>query len=99
MLMWSLLSVLHLVNTHPEIITYYKIYENELKLYGIKFPIKKEDISKIEKMNNLAINVYGNVKKEIILIHNSKQKEISENYNSNEISKHLLYLDANNLYG
>lgn len=50
-------------------------------------------------MNNLAINVYGNVKKEIILIHNSKQKEISENYNSNEISKHLLYLDANNLYG
>ena len=33
-------------------------YQNELKLTDVEFPVSLENISKIEEMNSLAINVF-----------------------------------------
>ena len=35
------------------------IYENELNFAGVGFPVTLKDIPKVEKQNNLAINVFG----------------------------------------
>ena len=77
-LMWCLLAALHPAEQHPERVSHYTKYENEFNFHGINFPIKLSDIPKLEKMNNLAINVFSNTKKEIIPIYNSKQRDISD---------------------
>ena len=74
--MWSLLAALHPVEKDTQRVSKYKQYENDLNFDGINFPIKIKDIPKIEKMNNLSINVLSNEQKEIIPIYVSKQKHI-----------------------
>ena len=54
---------LNLVKTHPERITKKgKNMINDLDYEGIKFPVSKKDYCKIERQNNICINVfsYGN---------------------------------------
>ena len=60
-LMWGLLSALHPVEhgSHPDRVSKYKPYENELNFAGVGFPITLKDIPNVEKQNNLAINVFG----------------------------------------
>jgi hypothetical protein len=57
------------IKHHPERVSNYKKYENELNFDGINFPVKICDISKFEKQNNIAVNVY--------------QLEIIQNYKIN----------------
>lgn len=56
---WALLSALYPVKKHTERPTSYSAHVNMLKFDGVSFPIKLTDISKIEKQNNISINVFG----------------------------------------
>ena len=60
-LKWALLSALHPVEhgSHPDRVSKYKPYENELDFTGIEFPTPLNQIPKVEHQNNLAINVFG----------------------------------------
>ena len=50
---------LNLVKRHPERVTKEdKNMINDLDYEGIKFPISKKDSSKIERQNNICINVF-----------------------------------------
>ena len=40
-------------------VTQYTDYSNKLDLFGIDFPTPLNQISKVEKQNSLAINVFG----------------------------------------
>ena len=57
--MWALLSALHPANYHAERVSHYTTWEEELDFSGITFPVALKDIPKIERVNNLAINVFG----------------------------------------
>ena len=58
---WAILSIKHRVNgkNHPNRVTHYTQFENELSFKDIEFPVRIKDIPKFEKQNNLAINVFG----------------------------------------
>ena len=58
-LKWALLSALHPVGSNPHRVFKYKQYENELNFAGVGFPVTLKDIPKVEKQNNLTINVFG----------------------------------------
>ena len=52
---------LNLVKTHPERITKkYKELVSKLNYEEINFPVSKKDYCKIEKQNNICINVFCN---------------------------------------
>ena len=65
-LKWALLSALHPVEhgCHPDRVSKYKPYENELDFTGIDFPTRLNQIPNVEHQNNLAINVFGYSKEE-----------------------------------
>ena len=58
-LKWALLSALHPVGSNPHRVFKYKQHENELNFAGVGFPVTLKDIPKVEKQNNLTINVFG----------------------------------------
>ena len=57
--MWALLSALHPAKKNGDRVTQYTEYSNKLDLIGIDFPTPLSQIFKVEKQNNLAINVFG----------------------------------------
>ena len=59
--LWAILSIKHKVDgkNHPNRVSHYKQYEKELNFKDIDFPVKIKDISKFERQNNIAINVFG----------------------------------------
>ncbi|CAC5378564.1 unnamed protein product [Mytilus coruscus] len=57
--LWSILAYLYPVVKNKQRITNYKEYEDEISMRGIEYPVAKEDISKVEKQNNLIINVFA----------------------------------------
>ena len=57
--MWSLLAALHPAERNSQRVSKYAGYVSELKLDGVEFPVQLKDITKIEMMNGLAINVFG----------------------------------------
>ena len=60
-LKWALLSALHPVEhgSHPDRVSKYRPYENELDFTGIDFPTPLNQIPNVEHQNNLSINVFG----------------------------------------
>ena len=57
--LWCHIRHLNLVKTHPERITKKdKNMINGLDYEGIKFPVSKKDYGKIERQNNICINVF-----------------------------------------
>jgi hypothetical protein len=70
---WAVLSALHPVQVHPERISHYRPFEDELNFTGIKFPVELSDIAKFERKNNLAIFVYHLANgKDVQPLHRSK---------------------------
>lgn len=56
---WAVLSALHPVDHQAERVSKYIKYENELNFTGIEFPMKINQISKFERLNDsISINVY-----------------------------------------
>ncbi|XP_043472752.1 uncharacterized protein LOC122505305 [Leptopilina heterotoma] len=56
---WAVLSALHPNVSHPERVTSYKEFKDELNFDGIEFPVTLKNIPKFEKLNGVSINVYG----------------------------------------
>ena len=59
--LWSILASLHPCNNnHPNRISNYKQYFNELNIQGFDFSngFKCSDVHKLEKLNNLSINIF-----------------------------------------
>ena len=57
--LWCFIKHVNPLNTHPEKITKAnKNMVNDLNYVGIQFPVYKKDFSKIEKRNNICINVF-----------------------------------------
>ena len=57
--MWSILAQIHPTIVHPERISNYKNYENELNFNGIPFPVEIKNIGKFEKQNpDISINCF-----------------------------------------
>ena len=47
------------IKNNPQRVSNYKNYENTVDFTGIEFPVSIKDIPKIEKMNNITVNVFG----------------------------------------
>ena len=47
------------IKNNPQRVSVYKQYENTVDFTGIEFPVEIKDIPKIEKLNNISINVFG----------------------------------------
>ena len=59
-LIWCILAALYPTNTtHPDRTKSYEEHFNKINTSNISFPITVQDIPKIEKLNNIRINVYG----------------------------------------
>ena len=56
---WALLSALYHDSNNPSKISSYKKHLGVLNMDGIDFPTPISQIPRVEKKNNLAINVYG----------------------------------------
>ena len=57
--LWCHIRHLNLIKTHPERIAKEdKKIINDLNYEGIEFPVSKKNIKKIERQNNICINVF-----------------------------------------
>ena len=73
--LWSHVSHINPVKIHPERITQSdKELINDLDYDGIKFPVDKEDFSKIKTKTNVCVNVYFYENKLVFPIRMSDQK-------------------------
>uniref|UniRef100_V5GS91 DNA-directed DNA polymerase n=1 Tax=Anoplophora glabripennis TaxID=217634 RepID=V5GS91_ANOGL len=70
--LWSIVSALHPAKRDTARISSYPDFRDILKFDGIEFPITLKQIPKLERLNNLAINVYGIDKKEVLPVCLSK---------------------------
>lgn len=90
--LWSVLAANHHVDgkDHPERLSHYKKYLNELNIVGLEFPMKLSHIHKFEELNKISINVFGynkiNETESIYALYNSKYEF------ENEID--LLYVES-----
>ena len=59
--MWSILAGLHPVDRRkkPHELRHYRKHKDELKMQDVSFPTPISDIAKIERQNNISINVFG----------------------------------------
>ena len=57
-LKWALLAALHPVKDHPHRVNKYMHFK-ELRFTGVDFPVPLSQMPKVERLNNLAINVFG----------------------------------------
>ena len=88
---WSILAKFYPANDHKERVTKYAPYEHLLNMGDIDYPVRIKDISKVEKQNNININVFA--------LDNQKDKQsIYPVYVSNVQSENivdLLYIEEN----
>ena len=57
--LWSILSKLYPASRDKQRVTKYKEYENKINMKGIEYPVSIKDIPKVEKQNNLSINLFA----------------------------------------
>ena len=60
--MWCVLAGIHPLQQvdHPERVSKYHRYENELLMDGIEYPVKIRDIDRFERLNgNISVSVFG----------------------------------------
>lgn len=56
---WALLSALYPVTKNTDQVKSYSINSNKVKFDGVSFPVKINDIPRVENLNNISINVFG----------------------------------------
>ncbi|CAG2243460.1 unnamed protein product [Mytilus edulis] len=89
--LWSILASLFPANKDKQRVTKYKEYENEINMKGIEYPVSIKDIPKVEKQNNLSINVFA-------LEDQTNKQSLFPIYISNVESENvidLLYIESN----
>ena len=57
--LWCILAALHNVDKNGERPSKYHKYINNLNMTGIKYPVRIEDITRFETLNNISVNVFG----------------------------------------
>ena len=73
--LWCHVKHINPIKIHPERSTQNnKKFANDLNYDGIKFPVREKDFSKIEKKNNVCINVYCDENKLTFAIYFSDKK-------------------------
>ena len=73
--LWCQVKHINPIKIHPERSTQNnKKFTNDLNYDAIKFPVQEKDFSKIEKKNNVCINVYCDENKLIFAIYFSDKK-------------------------
>ncbi|KAK3740309.1 hypothetical protein QZH41_010880 [Actinostola sp. cb2023] len=74
--MWSILAALHPIpyKSNPERIHHYQAYVNELNFNDIEFPVSISKISKFEKQNKIAVNVFGFEEGALFPVYISKER-------------------------
>ena len=73
--LWCHVKHINPIKIHPERSTQNnKKFANDLTYDGIKFPVREKDFSKIEKKNNVCINVYCDENKLTFAIYFSDKK-------------------------
>ena len=82
------------MTNNPQRVSQYKKYEGSLNFNGINLPVAIKDIPKIEKMNNISINVFGYESKRTFPLYLSPVG--SETINllliSNDNNQHYVYI-------
>ena len=56
---YAILAGIHLTEKHPERVSKYLPYKHELNMKGIRYPVAIADIPKIERQNDISVNVLG----------------------------------------
>ena len=90
--LWSILAALHSTDIHPERVSHYEPYENELNMMGIEYPVSLSKIEKFERQNDISINIFGFEEGETFPLYLSKlpnrNREVDLLYISNESNQH-----------
>ena len=98
--LWSVLAALHPVSrdSHPERVSHYRQYENELSMNDINYPVSLGKLEKFEKQNNISIHVFGYEKGCVFPVFLSKQtngyKEVDLLLISNETKSHYCWIKS-----
>jgi hypothetical protein len=98
--LWSVLAALHPVSrdSHPERVSHYRQYENELSMNDINYPVSLGKLEKFEKQNNISINVFGYEKGCVFPVFLTKQtngyKEVDLLLISNETKSHYCWIKS-----
>ena len=72
--LWSVSASLHRgINNHPNRVSIYNKYFDELKIEGVSFTngFKCSDVHKYEKLNNLSVNIF-----ELTFYRDQKKRDI-----------------------
>ena len=83
------------IKNNPQRVSVYKQYENTVDFTGIEFPVSIKDIPKIEKMNNISINVFGyetNSTFPIFISENQADNPLNLLLISKEEKRHYVYI-------
>ena len=83
------------IKSNPQRVSIYKQYENTVDFTGINFPVSIKDIPKIEKMNNIAINVFGYENKTtfpVFISDSQTENPLNLLLISNENKRHYTYI-------
>ena len=83
------------IKNNPQRVSIYKKYENTVDFTGINFPVSIKDIPKIEKMNNIAINIFGYENKTtfpVFLSASQTEKPLNLLLISNDNKRHYTYI-------
>ena len=75
---WSILAALHPIDRrhNPQRVNHYQQYEHELNMLGIKYPVELKQIPKIERQNNISINIFGLDSNELSPVYITKEKKV-----------------------
>ena len=76
-LLWSVLAALHPIDYlhHPQRVSNYKPYEQELNTDGITFPTPLQQLDRFERLNNVSINVFGYENNEVLPLRITSNKQ------------------------
>ena len=84
------------MTNNPQRVSKYKKYESSLNFNGINFPVAIKDIPKIEKMNNISVNVFGYENKRTFPLYLSNFQYEPASASADDIINLLLISNNNN---
>lgn len=95
---WAIVSALYPSSNHSDRISSYPHYSSVLNLQNIEFPISLKDITKVEKLNEISINVY--MLETIENCNNNKLnfKTVPARLTKNKLEKHVNLLLVQDVY-
>lgn len=66
---WAVLSALYPPKKDPQRVQKYRTLNTDLNFTGIEYPVKLNDVSLFERLNNISINVYGWEDEKVVIYH------------------------------